>query len=172
MAVICAYKEDISWILAEDGGGDNFSLYLPTQLYQVADIHPDDCRPTWPGLPDDASITPALNWPKWAQQWPEEKCAVQRRGITPSSVEDSVRMAEIDAGLSEPLPALSHPLGNDLVGKGVVHYDRLSPLPLHIVPNKGGDAMAYLTAIISHYDDLPELMLFMHGHRKSWHTFE
>jgi Protein of unknown function (DUF3431) len=29
----------------------------------------------------------------------------------------------------------------------------------------------YLTAIIDHYDDLPDLMLFMHGHQHSWHTF-
>lgn len=47
----------------------------------------------------------------------------------------------------------------------------ISPvLPLRIIPNRGSESIAYLTAIIEHYDDLPDIMLFMHGHRFSWHT--
>jgi hypothetical protein len=30
--------------------------------------------------------------------------------------------------------------------------------------------MGYLTAIIDHYENLPDIMLFMHGHRVAWHT--
>lgn len=47
----------------------------------------------------------------------------------------------------------------------------LSPLPLHIVPNHGSESMGYLTAILDHWEHLPDLMLFLHGHRQSWHTF-
>ena len=48
---------------------------------------------------------------------------------------------------------------------------KISPvLPLTIVPNRGAESMAYLTAIIDHYHDLPDLMVFMHAHRDAWHT--
>lgn len=40
---------------------------------------------------------------------------------------------------------------------------------LHLVPNRGAEAMPYLTGIIEHYDNLPEIVLFMHGHRLAWH---
>lgn len=30
-------------------------------------------------------------------------------------------------------------------------------------------AMSYLTYIIDHYESLPDIVLFMHGHRASWH---
>ncbi|KAH6896545.1 hypothetical protein B0T10DRAFT_601997 [Thelonectria olida] len=36
--------------------------------------------------------------------------------------------------------------------------------------NKGNEAMAYLTYLIDHYDDLPDVMIFMHGHRTTWHN--
>lgn len=35
--------------------------------------------------------------------------------------------------------------------------------------NKGREAMAYLTYIIDHYAALPDITLFMHAHRSSWH---
>jgi hypothetical protein len=43
-------------------------------------------------------------------------------------------------------------------------------LPLHLVPNRGAEAMSYYTAIINHYDDLPDVMFFIHAHRRAWHT--
>lgn len=53
----------------------------------------------------------------------------------------------------------------------VVTVPDVSPvLPLKIMPNRGSESMAYLTAVIDHYDNLPDLMLFMHGHRLAWHT--
>ncbi|KAJ4215762.1 hypothetical protein NW759_009622 [Fusarium solani] len=36
--------------------------------------------------------------------------------------------------------------------------------------NKGNEAMVYLTYLIDHYEGLPEVMIFMHGHRISWHN--
>ncbi|KAK3070021.1 hypothetical protein LTR53_011168 [Teratosphaeriaceae sp. CCFEE 6253] len=42
--------------------------------------------------------------------------------------------------------------------------------PALAVPfNQGREAMAYLTYIIDHYDDLPDYMVFVHGHERSWH---
>jgi hypothetical protein len=42
--------------------------------------------------------------------------------------------------------------------------------PLHPPRNKGHEAMIYTTFIIDHYDDLPDVMLFMHAHRRAWHN--
>lgn len=44
----------------------------------------------------------------------------------------------------------------------------LLPVPL----NQGREAMAYLTYIIDHYDTLPDYMVFVHGHERSWHQQE
>lgn len=49
----------------------------------------------------------------------------------------------------------------------VVVVPDVSPLPLHVVPAKGKEVLAYLTAILTHYDDLDEtsMMAFTHGSR-------
>ncbi|KAH8882809.1 hypothetical protein GQ53DRAFT_665258 [Thozetella sp. PMI_491] len=39
----------------------------------------------------------------------------------------------------------------------------------HTPVNKGHEAMAYLTYIIEHYDKLPDIVVFLHSHRTSWH---
>ncbi|KIW28121.1 uncharacterized protein PV07_07803 [Cladophialophora immunda] len=36
--------------------------------------------------------------------------------------------------------------------------------------NKGREAMAYLTYIIDHYDSLPDVVLFFHPRKRSWHN--
>lgn len=41
---------------------------------------------------------------------------------------------------------------------------------LGLPQNKGNEAMAYLTFLIDHYENLPEVMVFMHGHRTAWHN--
>ena len=43
---------------------------------------------------------------------------------------------------------------------------------LHPPINKGNEVMTYLTYIIDHYQNLPEIMLFMHAHRSTWHNNE
>lgn len=35
--------------------------------------------------------------------------------------------------------------------------------------NRGNEATSYITAIIDHYEDLPDAMMFLHGHRRGWH---
>lgn len=44
--------------------------------------------------------------------------------------------------------------------------------PLHTPMNKGHEAMVYLTYIIDHYDNLPDISIFMHAHQRAWHTPE
>jgi hypothetical protein len=41
--------------------------------------------------------------------------------------------------------------------------------PLTVPSNKGHEAMVYLTYLIDYYDNLPDIAIFMHAHRKSWH---
>lgn len=45
-----------------------------------------------------------------------------------------------------------------------------SSAALHPPKNKGHEVMIYLTYIIDHYDDLPDVSIFMHAHRWSWHN--
>lgn len=42
--------------------------------------------------------------------------------------------------------------------------------PLHPPKNKGHEVMVYLTYIIDHYDNLPDISMFMHSHRWAWHN--
>ncbi|EXJ94590.1 hypothetical protein A1O1_02986 [Capronia coronata CBS 617.96] len=42
--------------------------------------------------------------------------------------------------------------------------------PSGLPANKGHEAMVYLTYIIEHYDALPDVVLFFHPHRKTWHN--
>lgn len=44
--------------------------------------------------------------------------------------------------------------------------------PLHPPKNKGHEVIIYLTYIIDHYDDLPDVIVFMHAHRWTHHNNE
>lgn len=48
----------------------------------------------------------------------------------------------------------------------------ISSYPLHMIPNHGAEAMAFLTAILDFWDDLPayDYVVCLHGHRSSWHN--
>lgn len=43
---------------------------------------------------------------------------------------------------------------------------------LTVPKNQGREAMAYLTYVIDHYDNLPDYIVFTHGHNRSWHQIE
>jgi len=45
-----------------------------------------------------------------------------------------------------------------------------SSAALHPPLNKGHEVMVYLTYIIDHYHDLPEILIFTHAHRHAWHN--
>ncbi|KAL1900974.1 hypothetical protein Sste5346_002036 [Sporothrix stenoceras] len=53
----------------------------------------------------------------------------------------------------------------------VFHYVTDAPLSpeLSVPVHKGNEAMAYLTYIVDHYDDLADVVVFHHGHRRGWH---
>ena len=40
----------------------------------------------------------------------------------------------------------------------------------HPPKNKGNEVMIYLTYIIDHYDVLPDITIFLHAHRHTWHN--
>jgi hypothetical protein len=42
--------------------------------------------------------------------------------------------------------------------------------PLHPPKNKGHEVMIYLSYIIDHYDNLPDVSIFMHAHQFTWHN--
>ena len=44
--------------------------------------------------------------------------------------------------------------------------------PLHPPKNKGHEVMVYLSYIIDHYDSLPDIVIFMHAHRWTYHNNE
>ena len=43
---------------------------------------------------------------------------------------------------------------------------------LHPPKNKGHEVMVYLSYIIEHYDNLPDIIIFMHAHRWTYHNNE
>lgn len=52
----------------------------------------------------------------------------------------------------------------------IYRYVADDPLANYTVPrNQGQEAMAYTTFLIDHYDNLPDYMVFVHGHQKAWH---
>lgn len=42
--------------------------------------------------------------------------------------------------------------------------------PFHPPKNKGHEVMVYLTYLIDHYEEVPDIMIFMHAHRYTWHN--
>ena len=59
----------------------------------------------------------------------------------------------------------------ELPGLETVIYVANDPdATLHPPRNKGHEAMIYLTYIIEHYDALPDIVLFMHAHRWTYHN--
>lgn len=45
-------------------------------------------------------------------------------------------------------------------------------IPEGTMPNKGREASSYLEYIIQNYNSLPDYVVFVHGHRNSWHHKE
>ncbi|KIX98829.1 uncharacterized protein Z520_05290 [Fonsecaea multimorphosa CBS 102226] len=52
--------------------------------------------------------------------------------------------------------------------KAIYYMDDPANGTLHPPKNKGREAMAYLTFLIDHYDNLPSSMVFVHPHLESW----
>ena len=62
-------------------------------------------------------------------------------------------------------------IANELPDLDTVIYVANDPsAPLHPPKNKGHEVMIYLTYMIDHYDDLPDIVIFMHAHRWTHHN--
>ena len=76
---------------------------------------------------------------------------------------------------SEDTSWVEETLGDMLSSGGLSHAIYVvddASAPLHPPQNKGHEVMVYLTYIIDHYDALPDVSIFMHAHRWSWHNNE
>lgn len=61
----------------------------------------------------------------------------------------------------------------ELPGTNAAIYVANDPTaPLHPPRNRGHEVMIYLTYIIDHYDQLPDIIIFMHAHRWTHHNIE
>ncbi|KAL1311151.1 hypothetical protein AAFC00_001353 [Neodothiora populina] len=69
--------------------------------------------------------------------------------------------------IEEQLGDILHPNGPLRTAQYVVDD---SHAELHPPKNKGHEVMVYLSYIIDHYDDLPDVAMFMHSHRYAWHN--
>jgi hypothetical protein len=56
--------------------------------------------------------------------------------------------------------------------KTAIYVVDLPTAKLHPPKNKGHEAMVYLTYIIDNYEDLPDISIFMHAHRYTWHNID
>lgn len=191
LAVLLRYNENVDWLLQSN---DSAEPILPTELYQAANIDPIGCVPSFPGMPNSstsAESSSPVTWPYWATDYVAEKCK-NANLVEPMTVFDIERQAWLDAGLpwdmeigaklnlgrrlhhenGENAFENSTPMTTEPLPTAKINVPSLSPLPLRIIPTQGRESLAYLTAIIDHYDDLPDLMLFMHAHDVSWHTFQ
>lgn len=64
-------------------------------------------------------------------------------------------------------------IDDQLPGLGTVRYTANDVLAPHHPPiNKGHEVMVYLSFILEHYENLPDVVLFMHSHRYSHHNSE
>lgn len=64
-------------------------------------------------------------------------------------------------------------ISTELVGWRGMVYEVDDPVAENVVPmNKGREVMVYLTYIVEEYDNLPEVVVFIHSHRFGWHNEE
>ncbi|RSL63199.1 hypothetical protein CEP54_005336 [Fusarium duplospermum] len=83
----------------------------------------------------------------------------------------TVPVTVVVAAISSDDPTKLHRESGLRKGDSQIIYFADQPSQQNGLPqNKGNEAMVYLTYLIDHYEDLPEVMVFMHGHRISWHN--
>lgn len=61
-------------------------------------------------------------------------------------------------------------LDSSLLTTAIYAMDGDPTSPFQPPKNKGHEVMAYLSYIIDFYDDLPDVVIFMHSHRFAWHN--
>jgi len=91
-----------------------------------------------------------------------------RAGVTKPPGYNYTKMLIVPRTMSEDVSWMDDALPSD-IHKSIYIADDPSA-PLHVPKNKGHEVMIYLTYIIDHYDNLPDVMLFMHAHEYTWHN--
>lgn len=51
---------------------------------------------------------------------------------------------------------------------GIIYTVDDTNVPMHTPKNKGREALPYLQFLVDHYNDLPEVVVFLHAHRDGW----
>ena len=125
----------------------------------LGEVIPDARKPVRPGQP-----------PSGSQELSEEEADNRpnfHAGVPKPPGSEYSRMLVVPRMHDEEVDWISHELP-DLPSTVYVADD--PEAEFHPPKNKGHEVMIYLTYIIDHYDDLPDVMMFMHSHRWSWHN--
>lgn len=167
LVVISRYDEDLHWLIDPSTGAP----LLPVCVYQLADVDPVSKSPSIPGV----GINETHRWPSWAAFYaqnpdvnaPKESTAFEFDGTIARKAAEAAkqRATRLVDGSSQYDAA---PPQTDTLPVFIPSI--ISELPVQIIPNRGFEALAILTAIIDAYSNPPDLMLFMQGHRFHWHT--
>lgn len=143
LAVVNRYHEDIGWL------HPNGTLLVPTVVYQKANIYKGTGLPVFPGyklFDNDTKQNEIAGWPEWLLD-----VAPQIREVASKAERQLLKQ------------------GKNVTSEIVL--ETISPiLPLHITPNRGAESVAYISAILDHWDTMADIMIFIHAHRTSWHT--
>lgn len=93
-------------------------------------------------------------------------------GTTKSPGSEYTRALVIPRLASENTSWIQEELGDILYPNGplqtAIYVVDDSHAELHPPKNKGHEVMVYLSYIIDHYDNLPDVAMFMHSHRYAW----
>ena len=108
-------------------------------------------------LADRPKVRPQSNRPQYLPGVPKPPGSSYRKTIV------AARVQQEDASWME----------TELPGwEAAIYVADNSTAPLHTPKNKGHEGMAYLTYIIDHYDNLPDIVAFVHPHQFAWHIDE
>jgi hypothetical protein len=142
--VVSTWNDDLRWLLDDPTRSEN--PIMRTLIYQGANVDHTTGRPILPAAP--TVELPLSAWPAWAEdiirhEWWEHD-------DTPDGLKN---------------------LKDSLRGQPVV-VGEISPLPLRLIPNQKTEEAAFVAGMYDLYDEpsLPDVVLFMHGHNRSWHT--
>ncbi|KAF2022293.1 hypothetical protein BU24DRAFT_42049 [Aaosphaeria arxii CBS 175.79] len=153
-------------------------LALTVTLFFVFLYYSTSVRDTWHGLPqhvglgdhfgegqaDDNSTTPNLKDPDYVNWNPKPKFT---KGSARPAGDNFTSVLVIAKTKDEDISWME----NEIPDQPKAIYVADDPTaPLHPPKNKGHEVMVYLSYIIDHYDDLPDVSIFMHAHQFTWHN--